>query len=179
MEVSMARARKAVAAVGLIFAVAALGSALENALGKGEAPELHFSGRALARQLMAEEPAFSVLGAIPEDGRASSAAMPAGVVREWREAPAWVEQEIASLEEASELRATDDWSLIGFTLTGSAEQAREWMECQLKERGWALVESGSALAATAVKEGGDCPWLLFSCTEAGGATCVVVQVLMR
>lgn len=179
MEVPTARACKAVAVLGLIFVVAALGSALGDALGKGEASEQHFSGRAFARRLMAEEPTFSVLGAIPEDGKASSAAIPAGAVRERREAPAWVEREIASLEEVGELRATDDWSLIGFALTGSAEQAREWMECQLKERGWALVESGSALAATAVKEGGDCPWLLFSCTEAGGATCVVVQVLVR
>lgn len=179
MEVPAARALKATLALGLIFAAAILGSTLENALEEDDAPAPHFSGRAFARQLMAEEPVFGALGVAPEDGKTARTAVPAGAVRERCEAPAWVEQEIASLEEVRELRAADDWSLIGFSLNGSAGQAREWMECQLVERGWALVESGSALAATAVKEGGSCPWLLFSCTEAGDAACVVVQVLVR
>lgn len=96
--------------------------------------------------------------------------------RQAADAPSWFEQEVLPLAEACDLRALDDWSVVGFTMAGEVATVRQWVVASLEERGWALVETGEGATLAGIKEGGTCPWLLLSCTPVGDEVCIVVQI---
>lgn len=175
MDTPMRRMIGASVLVTAMFAGLALLSGVKVTVPE-EGAYASFSGRAWAQRLIANE--AGAKGEFRESGARGGDAVD-GARRRPDEAPGWVQEEIVDLDGVHELRAIDDWSVLGFTVDGTEQQARSWVELQLKERGWALVDSGAAGSATAVKEEGNCSWLLFSCTEAGDATCVVVQVRAR
>lgn len=132
-----------------------------------------FSGEAVADAALAlsEEDAASALDRVLGEETHGSAAMQLA-----SEAPPWFSEEVFPLAGISDLRANEDWSVVGFSLPGAPEEVLGWVRGQCEERGWTLVESGAVGSCTAVKEGGRVPWLLFSCTAVGEETCVVLQV---
>lgn len=92
------------------------------------------------------------------------------------QAPDWFAEEVTEVAGRSELRATDDWSVVSYVAEEEAALAVAALVGDLEDRGWTLVESGREGIGTGVKEGGRCSWLAFSCTSVGEATCVVLQV---
>lgn len=174
MDVPTKRRRRALLGLGAVLAVLGLaGVAAPSAEPAGAG--VGFSGRAYAERLIAES-GRAAQGLPSAEGLESPATAFAGTVRSAGAAPSWVSEEIASLDVVQEVRATDDWSVMGFTLETDAAGAQAWMTAQLEERGWVLIDTGVEGSATAVKEGGRRPWLLFSCTTVGDAACIVVQV---
>ena len=169
MEAMRKRALRALLVGALFAGLTAI--ALSDTGGALPGAESGFSGRAYGERLVVE--AVGVGG-----GNGSEDAPPVweAVDRRADEAPAWVEEEIVALRTVGELKATDDWSVLGFTLGEDVAGARSWLAAQLEERGWLLMEAGIEGTATAVKEDGRCTWLLFSCTAVGEDTCVVMQL---
>ena len=160
------QARRAVGAALAISGLCAVIAVTGSATGAVEDEvRRSFSGRAYAEQL------------IDADGEMAGETPAAG--RDVRDAPPWVEAEVADLAGVEELRATDDWSTIGFSRETDATVECEWLEDQLIRRGWTLAKTGVEGTLTGVKEEGRCSWLWFSATTVGGETCVVIQVLAR
>lgn len=96
------QARRAVGAALAISGLCAVIAVTGSATGAVEDEvRRSFSGRAYAEQL------------IDADGEMAGETPAAG--RDVRDAPPWVEAEVADLAGVEELRATDDWSTIGFS----------------------------------------------------------------
>ncbi len=171
MSVQQRRLARACLLIGAGLVVLALWNPVTQSAGAAQGAAPAFSGLALMEQVLAS-------GQTPEAAVASAEldAIEAHEARSPSEAPAWFGEEVASLATVRDLRANDDWSVVGFTLDGQSASALAWMREQLEERSWSLVESGVEGTLTGTKEGGRCSWLLFSCTEVGKETCVVVQV---
>ena len=165
MAVQAKRLLRAALILGIAFVVLGATAAAEQR--ETAAAAQPFSGEAFARSLVDGEEAAA---------ENSIAALDAAVGREAREVPAWVSEEVLSLDGATEIRALDDWSLIGFTLPGEAEAVQAQVAAELEGRGWALVETGAGASLSGVKKGGRCSWLLLNCTAVGDETCIVVQL---
>lgn len=163
------QARRAIggaAAVGALCAAVAVVGVAPN--GGDASTQASFSGRAYAEQLIGgDEARAGAFGGMPT------------ATQDVREAPSWVAEELVDLTDAEELRATDDWSTIGFSREGAVSAEYGWLEEQLMQRGWTLAKTGVEGTATGVKEGGRCSWLWFGVTDIGGKTCFVIQVLAR
>lgn len=171
MSIQQRRLARACLLIGAGFAALALWNPVVQNAGIAQGAVPTFSGRALMGQVLTleQERDASVVSAELDAVEAHGARSPS-------EAPAWFEEEVVSLEAVRNLHANDDWSVVGFVLDGQSASALAWMKEQLEGRSWSLVESGVAGTLTGTKEGGRCSWLLFSCTEIGKETCVVVQV---
>lgn len=163
------QARRAIGGAATVGALCAAIAVIGVATNGGDAAaQASFSGRAYAEQLIG--------GGVADDGAFEE--MPTAI-RDVREAPPWVAEEVADLADAEEVRATDDWSTIGFSREGAVSAEYGWLEEQLMQRGWTLAKTGVEGTATGVKEGGRCSWLWFGVTDIGGKTCFVIQVLAR
>ena len=159
-------------AVFLTLAVAAVASAPTASGGTSL-----LSGRAFADEVIARAAAGTAEGAAASrDDADSLGPIDDDLGRQAADAPPWFEQEVLSLAEAYDLRALDDWSVVGFTMAGEVATVRQWAVASLEERGWALVETGEGATLAGIKEGGTCPWLLLSCTPVGDEVCIVVQI---
>lgn len=160
------RALRACLLVALLFLVLAGWGQVQTVSGPAaRAPAL--SGRAFA---------LGALEASPEESFDGLASARMREKLSSREAPAWFEEEVFSLEDEEEVMADESWSVVGFTREGSAAEVATEVACQLRQHGWTMVESGVAGSATGVKEGGRCQWLWLSCTAVGEEVSVVVQV---
>lgn len=169
--------RRMMRAVGIIAAsllVLGLWTPAEYALSGRSAEARAFSGMEVAGGT-----ALSVLEGRDGDALEAGGAL-GGIDRTFGRVPAdvppWFREEVLPLADVEELRANDEWSVVGFASDRSCEEELAWAQEHLRERGWSLVQSGMEGAVSAVKEGGRASWLLFSCRSVGGKTCVVVQV---
>ncbi|MEY8460314.1 hypothetical protein AALA69_04190 [Eggerthellaceae bacterium 24-137] len=166
------QARRALGVLGVFaafFIVLATAGAWQTSaafLGSG----VGFSGRAYAERLMTER------------GGADTVVLPMEIESSWQspgQAPSWVGEELVDITQVEDLRATDEWVTIGFSMSEGPSAVCSWLADQLAERGWALAKMGVEGSMTGVKEGGRCTWLWFSCAAVGGRTCVVMQVPTR
>ncbi|MCR2035204.1 hypothetical protein [Adlercreutzia mucosicola] len=164
---------RALGVLGLCLAVVAA-EPVFRALSGGDADVAPlFSGAAVADAALAssgDDAATAI------DRALAGSAFGDGARRTASEAPPWFSEEVLSLEGVRDLRANEDWSVVGFSVSGDLDDALDQIRDQCEERGWTLVESGAVGSFTAVKEGGRVPWLLFSCIAVGEETCVVLQV---
>lgn len=172
VSVQRNRRVRAMAMVAAALMVLGLWNPVENAITGHSSESSAFSGA-----VMAGEVATQTLFA--EEGTRGSAALE-GIEhtfgRDRADAPSWFEEEVLSLEAVEELRANDDWSVVGFASDRSCDEVRTWAENRLRGKGWVIAESGVEGSMSAIKEEGRATWLLFSCRLVGGKTCVVVQV---
>ncbi|WP_296011834.1 hypothetical protein [uncultured Adlercreutzia sp.] len=99
-----------------------------------------------------------------------------GAQRAADEAPSWFVEEVGLPDGAQELRATDDWTVVGYAEEGAASEASARLVERLEARGWHLLETGASGMATGWKEGGALSWIAFSCTDIGGVSSTVIQV---
>lgn len=168
MTVQQARLMRAVLLVGAGLALLLIVSSPQgDSEGTAGAPLL--SGRAFAD---------AVVSGDGREGGPNNAvgALDAAVGRGCGEAPPWFAEEVLPLERVSEIRALDDWSVVGFSAAADVATVREWARSELESRGWALMETGTEMYLTGIKEGGRCSWLSFSCMQVGDEASVVVQV---
>ena len=91
-------------------------------------------------------------------------------------APAWFEEEVLPSAGLSDLMATDDWSVVGYSSELTPEEEMSKLCDLLAARGWSGYESGVVGAATFGKDEGACRWMLVSCVDSGATTSVVLQV---
>lgn len=94
------------------------------------------------------------------------------------DAPVWFSEEVLAIEGAAAVYALEDWSLVGFSLSRSSEDALEFLGKALESNGWQVVPSGVEGTVTGVKQGGEVSWLSLSCVPGSNATSVVIQVAM-
>lgn len=92
--------------------------------------------------------------------------------------PAWFSEEVLALESTAAVYALEDWSLVGFPLSQTPEDALEFLGKALESNGWQVVPSGVEGTVTGVKEGGEVSWLSLSCVPGSNATSAVIQVAM-
>ncbi|MEC4176740.1 hypothetical protein VIN30_09810 [Adlercreutzia sp. R7] len=169
MEVARRRSLRALALIGIALAVLAAWRPVESALAGREYAAASFSGVSVAESAWEQ---------VCRSSEGQEAAVPLPVPGEGTvlaEAPPWFSDEVFSLEGFEDVRANENWTVMGFSFAGSVDEALAWGRCQLEAGGWTVVESGVAGAFTAVKEGGRLSWLLLSGTGVGERTCVVVQ----
>jgi hypothetical protein len=65
---------------------------------------------------------------------------------------------------------------LGFSRNQDVGDSLAWISDQMQRKGWAVVPSGSSVAATFAKGSGTYRWAAATCTEAGGATSVVLSM---
>ena len=65
---------------------------------------------------------------------------------------------------------------LGFSRNQDAGDSLAWISDQMQRKGWAVVPSGSSVAATFAKGSGTYRWAAATCTETGGATSVVLSM---
>lgn len=168
MTVQQARLMRAVLLLGVGLALLLLvPSPREGSEGTAGPPLL--SGRAFADAI--------VSGDGREGGSGDAVgALDAAVGRGSGEVPPWFAEEVLPLEGVGEIRALDDWSVVGFSAETDVATVREWARSELESRGWTLMETGTEMYLTGIKEGGRCSWVALSCTQVGDEVSIVVQV---
>ena len=97
-------------------------------------------------------------------------------VRPGTAAPAWFEQEVCPTADLSDVLASDDWSVVGFSSDLSPGEELSRLCSLFSSRGWTGFESGVEGTATFGKDEGTCRWMMVSCVGAGDATSVVLQM---
>lgn len=162
-EPMVRRTRRALALV----AAAALALAASGALageGPGGSEEPAVGGAAEAGQAVLDGAALA--DALAAQGVASGAEGP----------PEWFCEEVLAAEGCQGALAAADWSVVGLSRQGPADEAFAGLVRELAGRGWSAYESGVANAATLVKEEGEVRWMTMQCVEAGSSTSVVLQL---
>lgn len=97
-----------------------------------------------------------------------------GVVGRAR-APDGFEEEVLLLHGRVDVRVDERARVVGFTMSGTAEEVFLAVSRDLEALGWIGVESGLPNCGTFVKDEGLYRWLFASCVWTGGSTSVVVQ----
>lgn len=178
--VQLLRLRKALAAVGALFAVLAFACAVEAGCLSGVLAGVFgasWESSANADQAGSASHVGKAFALMMDDADPGSVALASalgfdssGVV------PAWFAEELFALSDMREVMANDAWTVVGFTLTGSAEQAFDEVSSRLAEKGWQGLESGVSGITTFFKEGGAVQWVMVSCTQVGEETSVVLRL---
>lgn len=158
-----ARRRRALALVAAPLVVLALW----NPVGDIAVPARHSATRLSGWQFAA--------GLLHEEGSQAERSVVESV-REREEAPEWFSREVFSLDDVRDIRANDDWTVVGFVRDDAPEEALDGLAAEALSRGWQVAESGVAGTVTGKKDEGRCRWMAISCTAVGGATCIVVQL---
>lgn len=174
MSVQRNRMIRAVGVLAVGLMVLGLWGAVERVVADRPSESSVFSGLAVAGEAVREVLRSEGGGLAGETDALASIEGAFGHDR--ADAPPWFEEEVLPLDDVEELRANEEWSVVGFASDRSVESEFAWAQDCLAERGWALVQGGVEGAMSAVKEGGKATWLLFSCRSVGEKTCVVVQV---
>ncbi len=92
------------------------------------------------------------------------------------EVPEWFEEEVLERDKMVGGMASPDWSIIGFSRQGDADEVLTTLTKTFSEKGWQGFDSGMAGVATFIKEKGTCSWLMINCIETGNAISVVLQI---
>lgn len=172
VSVQRNRRVRAMAMVAAALMVLGLWDPVENAITGRSSESSAFSGAAMAGEVAAQ----TLLAEEGAHGPAALEGIERAFGRDRADVPPWFEEEVFSLSIAEELRANEDWSVVGFASDRSCDEVRAWAENRLRDTGWVIAESGMEGSMSAIKEEGRAAWLLFSCRLVGGKTCVVVQV---
>ena len=92
------------------------------------------------------------------------------------ELPEGFAEEVCDLSGAQVVQADLDALVVGCEWNADAEACFAELQSRLVSRGWTMVPSGSATAASFVKKEGRYRWIFVSCTEIAHQTSVVFQL---
>lgn len=90
------------------------------------------------------------------------------------ELPDAFSREIGLLPEARDVRVDAAGTVVGYVVSGQAEDVLADLIVHMEARAWSAVPLGGVDGVTFVKASGSCTWALATCTQTGESTSVVI-----
>ena len=93
--------------------------------------------------------------------------------------PEAFEREVGLPGQHRDLRVSGDGTVVRCVVDAPPDAVAKDVGARMEAGGWREVPLGSLEGSTYVKPGGECAWVLVTCTEAGAATGVVFRCVYR